>query len=306
MHPMIVKQPNRALMLFTLRGSVLPVILPKVSLIMAISTALAIVLHAHPHTYPEFSSVPFTLFGLALSIFLGFRNNACYDRWWEGRKLWGAVVVEMRTLARDVIAFLPAAHPGRTHVLNQCIAYAYLLKARLRDEEGLDEAGGYLSAQEHTTLLPMRNRPEAILRSIMEDVAEWGRQGLLSDITKMTLETRLHAIGAAQGGCERIVSTSTPFAYTLLLHRTAWIFCLLLPFGFVSTLGFATPLLTGVLAYTFFGLDALSDELEQPFGLHQNDLPLNAIVRGIEIDLLEAQGVQELPEALAPINGVLT
>ncbi|WP_072572424.1 bestrophin family protein [Granulibacter bethesdensis] len=303
---MIVKQPNRILMLFTLRGSVLPVILPKVSLIMAISAALAIVLHAHPGAYPEFSSVPFTLFGLALSIFLGFRNNACYDRWWEGRKLWGALVIEMRALARDVTAFLPTDHPGRTHILHQCIAYAYLLKARLRDETGLDEAGHYLSVEEHAALLAVHNRPEAILRSIMEKIADWGRHGLLSDIIMMTLETRLHAIGAAQGGCERIVSANTPFAYTLLLHRTAWIFCLLLPFGFVSTLGFATPLLTGVLAYTFFGLDALSDELEQPFGLHQNDLPLNAIVRGIEIDLLETLGVDALPAPLAPIKGVLT
>jgi Bestrophin, RFP-TM, chloride channel len=87
----------------------------------------------------------------------------------------------------------------------------------------------------------------------------------------------------------------TPFTYTLLLHRTAWLFCLLLPLGLVGTLGMATPAATTILAYAFFGLDALGEELEEPFGLSQNALSLDALVRAIEIASLEALGETELP-----------
>ncbi len=103
---------------------------------------------------------------------------------------------------------------------------------------------------------------------------------------------------------QRIKSTPTPFAYTLLLHRTAWLFCMLLPFGLVSSLELLTPVLVTIIAYTFFGLDALGDELEEPFGLSDNDLPLSAMVRGIEIDLLESLG-DTLPAPLQPQDYVL-
>ncbi|MGC8528464.1 bestrophin family ion channel, partial [Acidiphilium sp.] len=92
----------------------------------------------------------------------------------------------------------------------------------------------------------------------------------------------------------------------LLLHRTAWLFCIFLPFGFVQTLGLATPVVTVILAYAFFGLDALGDELEEPFALSQNALPLNAFVRTIEIAVLEALGAADLPPPLLPVDHVLT
>lgn len=91
-----------------------------------------------------------------------------------------------------------------------------------------------------------------------------------------------------QAGCERIMGTPLPFAYTLLLQRTAYVFCLLLPFGLVSSTGWGTPLFTAVVAYTFFGLDALSEELEDPFGSKANDLALDGLCRVREISVFEA------------------
>lgn len=111
-------------------------------------------------------------------------------------------------------------------------------------------------------------------------------------------------MGASQAICERIKNTPTPFAYSLLLHRTAWLFCLLLPFGLVSSLQLLTPIVVAIIAYTFFGLDALGDELEDPFGLADNDLPLNALVRSLERDVLEVLG-EPLPEPLLPQRYVL-
>ena len=131
------------------------------------------------------------------------------------------------------------------------------------------------------------------------------REGLLDSITYMGLAAHLDQLTAIQGACERIRHTALPFAYTLLLHRTAHLFCALLPFGVVHTLGYATPLLTALVAYTFFGLDALGDELEEPFGTAQNDLPLDAMTRNIEIDLAEYRGLEVRPEPLRPVNFVL-
>lgn len=96
-----------------------------------------------------------------------------------------------------------------------------------------------------------------------------------------------------------------PFAYTLLLHRTAYLFCFVLPFGFADVLGWLTPLLTALVSYTFFGLDALGEELEEPFGLQANDLPIGAYATGVEITLRGALGDTDLPAAPVPVAYVL-
>ncbi len=109
-----------------------------------------------------------------------------------------------------------------------------------------------------------------------------------------------------QTACERIRTTPVPFGYTLLLHRTAYLFCFLLPFGFADTLGWATPVATMLVAYTFFGLDALGDELEEPFGLRANNLPLSALARTIEIVLREGLGEADVPPLPQPQKHVLS
>lgn len=119
------------------------------------------------------------------------------------------------------------------------------------------------------------------------------------------LEARLAAISAAQAGCERIKATPLPFAYSLLLHRTCYVFCALLPFGLAGQLGWATPVLVALAAYTFFGLDALGDELEDPFGEDANDLPLDALATVIERDLLAAAGEADLPPSARVVDYVL-
>ncbi len=131
------------------------------------------------------------------------------------------------------------------------------------------------------------------------------RAGRIDSIRYGLIEARPTAMTGIQAACERIAATPLPFAYTLLLHRGAWIFCVMLPFGLAGTLGWATPLVSAVLAYAFFGLDHLGDELEEPFGLAPNDLPLDALVRGIEIDLRDALGERPLPEPLQPRDYVL-
>ena len=108
-----------------------------------------------------------------------------------------------------------------------------------------------------------------------------------------------------QASCERIKSTPLPFPYTLLLHRTIYLFCILLPFAMAEPLGWLTPVFTAIVSYTFFGLDEIGDDLEDPFGFDENDLPCNAILRTLEREVLAALGNEQLPPALLPVECVL-
>ena len=161
-----------------------------------------------------------------------------------------------------------------------------------------------MQQDEAETLAGCRNVPDALLLAINRDLAACLRRGELTDILYQALTQRAAACAAIQAACERIKFTPSPFAYSLLLHRTAWLFCLLLPFGLVGALEYLTPVAVTIIAYTFFGLDALGDELEDPFGKDENDC-LSALARVIEIDLLEGLGVRPLPEPAVPVDYVL-
>ncbi|KAA5581155.1 bestrophin, partial [Pseudomonas aeruginosa] len=114
--------------------------------------------------------------------------------------------------------------------------------------------------------------------------------GEISDIIYAQMNKNVADLSVLQTGCDRIANTPIPFAYLFLLNRTVYFFCFMLPFSLGSLLGLAPPLLVGILAYTFLGLDALSTEIEEPFGTQSNDLPLYAMVRSIEIELLGTLG----------------
>jgi putative membrane protein len=297
---MIVRpRPTAFGLWFTLRGSILPMIAPRLLTVLVVSAGVVGLHYAAPRHFRDVSPAPFTLLGLALSIFLGFRNNACYERWWEGRKQWGQLVAETRSLVREFVTLLPDDQALRRRCAHRIVAFAHALRSQLRGAEDR-KARDWLPGGEWERVAQCRSRPDAILLAQAEELRVLLRQGELSDILYRVFSERLLAMTAIQTACERLRSTPTPFTYTLLLHRTAWLFCLLLPFGVVDTLGLATPVLTAILAYAFFGLDALGEELEEPFGQSQNALPLDAMVRSIEIATGEALGEAKLPDALEP------
>ncbi len=303
--PMIVRpRPSAFGLLFILRGSIVPTIAPRVLVVLVLSAVVAGLHHAAPQHFRELTPAPFTLLGLALSIFLGFRNNTCYERWWEGRRQWGQLVAETRSLLRECVTVLPDDPALRRRLGHRAVAFAHALRSQLR---GADEctARDWLPDGEWDRIARHRSRPDAILLAQSNELGVLLRHDELSDMLYRVFSDHLAAMTSIQTACERLRSTPMPFTYTLLLHRTAWLFCLLLPLGLVSTLGMATPAATTILAYAFFGLDALGEELEEPFGLSQNALPLDALVRAIEIVTLEALGEAELPIALQPRGFVL-
>ena len=302
---MIVRsRPSSFSLLFILRGSILPVVALRMLTVVAVSAAVVWLHRAEPRYLGQLTAAPFTLLGLALSIFLGFRNNACYERWWEGRRQWGQLLAETRALARDLLAALPDDLALQRRCVHRSVAFAHALRNQLREADG-GSAREWLPPGEWEPVARARSRPEAIMLLQARELRELLRRGSLSELLYPVLSARMAAMTTIQTACERLRSTPAPFAYTLLLHRTAWLFCLLLPFGLVGTMGLATPVMTAILAYAFFGLDALGEELEEPFGRTQNALPLDALVRAIEIAAGEALGEADLPAALLPRGYVL-
>ena len=300
-------KPTALELFFTLQGSVLPAILPKICVITIIASVVTMIDTFHPKLFAGYTVAPFTLLGLALSIFLGFRNNACYDRWWEARKQWGQMVNEMRAIGREVAVLLEKEEPAlRRRIIHLAIAFPHAAAARLRDADAAERSRSWLPSDRQAVVTSKRGVAQAILQELSRETHSLLRRGVITDSMHYMFDARFSTLSSCFAACERIHTTPLPFAYTLLLHRTAVLFCTMVPFGIVSAFGVATPVAAGILAYAFFGLDALGDELEEPFGTASNDLPLDAMVRVMEIDLLESIDEPNLPPAAQPVGYLLS
>ncbi len=307
---MIVRQtPNALKIFFTLRGSIIPKIYPQILFVTLLSTFITIIQHQFPSSFSSYSTAPFTLLGIALSLFLGFRNNASYQRWWEARGLWGQLVYDARSLTRQVLSFIDEDDEiGRNtqrRMIHLTIAFTHAVRHRLRDTAPWQDIERFVEPKHHASMHQARNLPDYLMRLMGKQLGDSRRQRLSSEQMIQNMDERLTSMTIVLAACERIHNTPLPFAYMLLVHRTTYLYCFMLPFGLVSSLGWATPLICAVIAYTFFGLDVLSEELEEPFGLAANQLPLTALSRTIEINLLEALGETELPSDITPKNGYL-
>jgi len=257
------------------------------------------------------TTTPFLLIGVALGIFLGFRNNVSYDKFWEGRKLWGALVNTSRNLARQGCFLIDASHDSedvqqfREIFVKHVIAYGHALRCHLRNEDPAEEIKYFLSGEDLATVLESTHRPLMILHQLGRDLAVARDRHWLHELNFPFMDAQLNELSNILGGCERIKNTPIPFSYSVLIHRIVASYCLFLPFGLVETTGVLTPIVVLLISYAFFELDAIGDEIENPFGLQPNDLPLTAISRNIEINLLELINDPNRPEALKPENDIL-
>ncbi len=312
---MIIRErPSGLRLFFIVRGS----IVPRIKWPLAVTVLLAgIVTLTHGTLFKlkiMMTPIPFSLIGLALAIFIGFRNSASYDRYWEGRKLWGELISKSRSLSRQILTFVSPAREGfsdwqptdardvRRRMIYRLVAFAIALRHHLRDTEGLDELREYLLAEEMEQLQLMHSKPHFLLQRMGYDLRGCLENKQVSEYLAANIDENLTAITSCFTGCERIKNTPIPFTYNLLLHRTAYLYCFLLPFGLVDSIGFMTPFVVGIVSFTFFGLDALGDEIEEPFGVLPNDLALSSMCRTIERDLRSALGETELPAALLPVG----
>lgn len=247
----------------------------------------------------KFTVAPFSILGVAIAIFLGFRNNACYSRYVEARQLWGQLMIAARSLFREVKNTLPDdKHLGEFVRLQ--IAFANCLRMTLRRETNAEQLSPYLAAEDLRKVMDANSPANRILLIMGEWLAVRRRNGQLSDILFHSLNNRLNDMSIVLSGCERIATTPVPFAYTLILHRTVYLFCIMLPFALVVDLHYMTPFVSALISYTFISLDTLAEELEDPFGIEDNDLPLDAICNMMERDLLQMNDEENIPERLFP------
>ncbi|GAA3702578.1 bestrophin family ion channel [Sphingomonas cynarae] len=251
-------------------------------------------------------SLPLTLFGSALALFLGFRDNSAYQRWWEGRVLWGAMINASRSLSRAARNFMPgeeARDLKRSIVLRQ-IAYVNALRCQLRRQSVDGEVLRFLSEGEAEPALARANTANGLLDGTGRRIADAQRNGWIDTIQQTQMEAVLVDIANAQGGMERVKNTPLPNQYRFFPTLFTHLFCILLPIGLVESLGFATPLGSTVAGLMFLAVLQIGDDLVDPFANTVHDVPLTAMCRTIEIDLLQSIG-DEAPEPVKPDDGVL-
>lgn len=293
---------NWVRLLFVWNGSVLPDIFPR---LLAIFTLSAMVLYFHGVLFSvkvSLNSTPFTLMGIALAIFLGFRNSAAYDRFWEGRKLWGALLNTSRSLARQSQSLLALNTSAKDlqHFNRLIIAFSFALKHQLRHTDPDVDLKRLLPPDVAQRIHSSRFRPSMILHEMGQWLKQQKAQGNADSITLMTFDKNLNDLSDILGGCERISNTPIPYPYAVLLHRTVYIYCILLPFGLVDSIDWMTPFICTFVAYTFMAMDAIILQIEEPFGLEDNDLALNFMTENLECSIREIGGEKvDLPSLAA-------
>lgn len=285
--------------IFVWHGAVLPKIFSRLLLNFLLSVAVIMMLPWYTSLGVKLTVAPFSILGVAIAIFLGFRNNACYSRYVEARELWGQLMIASRSLLREVKNTLPPETDVAAFVRLQ-IAFAHSLRMQLRRLPQQKTLETYLSAEQLAQVLAAQSPANHILLMMGNWLAERRQQGVLSDILFHSLNNRLNDMSGVLAGCERIAGTPVPFAYSLILHRTVYMFCIMLPFALVNDLHYMTPFISMLISYTFISLDVLAEELEEPFGVENNDLPLDAITNAIEIDLLQMNDEKVVPAKMLP------
>jgi len=307
---MIVRgRPGLFQLFFIMRGSIIPRILPQIVVIFVMSCLITWGHQERPGMILSVSGVPFAVLGTALSVFLSFRNNACYQRWWEARLVWGQLVIATRTFARQTLLFEATyGEEGksiRRNLLTLAIAMPQALVQHLRPSGDHSKVERLLPAEVQQLYHASSNRPEMLMRLLSADLARMRASQQITDIQYQMLDASVTQMATVPAICERTKNTPLPFAYTLLVHRTAYLFCFLMPFSSVDVLGWGTPFAAAVVAYAFFGLDAVGDELENPFTNEANALPIAALADGIEHNMREAMGEENLPPLPMPHDYLL-
>lgn len=283
-------------MLFVWRGSVLPRILPQLSVVTLLSCVAVLDNGVFFHWKLNLTPTVFSLVGVSLAIFLGFRIRASYDRFWEARKQWGALINHSRAIVRQAISLTP--RDEAEHCARLQIALVHCLRHQLRRTDPAEDLARLLEAEEVARVHGAAYRPAMLLLMLGEWLARMRREQGVEAILAARFEASLNGVADVIGGCERLASTPIPFPYSVILHRTAYGYCFLMPFGLLGSIGWMAPVITLLVSYSFLALEELSHELEEPFGMEPNDLPLDALSRNIERALRDMLGERELPPLL--------
>ena len=237
--------------------------------------------------YIELNTSIFSLLGVILSIFLVFRTNSAYDRWWEARKQWGALVNNTRNLAIYVDAMYPEEdadirHWMAAHISNFCIA----LVEHLREGTKLDKLV-YLPKEERAQYEKKDHIPNYIAQQIFHKIAGAHRKGEINEGDYINIKAQHQSLLDILVACERIKKTPIPFSYAVYLKIFITAYGLILPFALVTSFHMASVPLAMLLFFALLGVELLGEEIEDPFGLDCNDLPTGDIAHTIKKNVFE-------------------
>jgi putative membrane protein len=257
--------------------------------------------------------IPLALFGSAIGIIVAFRNQSSYARWWEARTLWGALVNNSRSWARQVTTVMMPLNDAEARELKEYqrrlvyhqIAYVHALRQHLRGLEPWEELTPLLSEREISVLRDQKNVPLAIQQQMGALLRECQLRGWIDMAHWRALDWNLDDLVDAQGGAERIKNTPMPKQYDYFPQLFVHIYCTLLPLALVINMGWLTPLGSTLVGFIFLALDKIGRDLEDPFENSIYDLPLTAITTTIDVNLRQLLGETALPPAQKPIRGVL-
>ena len=275
--------------LLDIRGSMLREILSRVLLCVAWAITISAV-----DAYLLSIQIPPTihlLLGTATGLLLVFRTNTSYDRFWEGRRMWGGIINESRNLARMSCALLHDVPQLRDVALRWTIGFAHAARQHLRGARSLGDAAVSLPKEEVDAALATHNVPLVAAKKITDQFVAARRAGVISDQLLVALDQNVQLLIDYLGACERIHKTPLPFAYTVHLRRALILYCFTLPLALVDAFGWWTPLCTLLVAYVFFGIEEIGVEIEDPFDDDANSLPLERFCETIQRDLNELIGV---------------
>jgi ion channel-forming bestrophin family protein len=280
-----------------------------------VSTAVSIAYHYFGNKGIAIDSLPASILGVALAFLIGFRVNSAYERWWEGRRLWGAMVNDSRSIARQALTFFTFKHASsrdeqelyeeRKQFIYRQIAFVYATKNHLRKLDVLTEIKPFLSDGEFAFLKEQQNIPVAILNLHGKHLEILLEKGFIEDFRHMQIDTRLSTLTDSLGGCERIKNTIFPRQYSFYTTWFVALYTFLLPFILVSGSGWFTIPFTVLIGFIFFALDSIARGIENPFENTFNDTPMSSICRTIENNLRQMLGEKDLPKPIEPVNGFL-
>jgi ion channel-forming bestrophin family protein len=261
--------------------------------------------------YVSFPALPVLPMGSVLTIFLAFRTNSAYARWWEARSLWGQLVNSSRSLARQVITFIQGSTPAQANLITHDkrsmvhlqIAFVCALRCHLRKQNPFPELRSLVDDKTFENLREQRNVPAALLLELGLRLREAFSQGRIDSYRWVAADQTLTELCNVMGGCERIKNTPLPRQYEYFPRILVHIFCLLLPLGLVDGLQLLTPLVSTLVSFMFVALEQVGREIENPFENTVHDTPMTALSRTIEINLRQSLGETRVPQELQHVNG---
>jgi putative membrane protein len=229
-----------------------------------------------------------SLLGIVLGLILVFRTNTAYERWWEGRRQWGALINESRNLAMKVNAFLPEEDiKSRIFFAKAISNFVYATKSHLRGKMNINELEptDELSVED---MLHAKHLPNKIASSIYTKLNRLFRQDKIAVQQLVLLDKEIKAFTDIVGACERIKNTPIPYSYSLFMKRFIFLYILTMPLGFITSFAYWTVPVVMFVFYVLVSIELIAEEIEEPFGVDSNDLPME------EMSLRIKQNVKEI------------